>query len=197
MSGWFSEPHAGSSGQEWAERHRVAGPTVGLILIALGALFLVQQATGVDVWHWAWPFAVIVPGLLFFAGMFSGGKGASGLAVPASIVTTTGLILLFQNTFHLWQTWAYAWALIAPTSVGVGIWLSGWWSDQLEPRRVGRRMVEIGLVLFLGFAAFFEILLNLSGLMRLGGGGIVIAVLLILAGVYLLSQREGKGGGGF
>lgn len=193
MSGWLSGQHAGSGGQEWAERHHIAGPTIGLILIALGALFLVQQITGVDVWHWAWPFAVIVPGLLLFAGMFSGGKSASGLAIPASIVTTTGLILLFQNTFHLWQTWAYAWALIFPTAVGAGIWLSGWWSNQAEPQRVGRRMVEVGLVIFLGLAAFFEILLNLSGLMRWGGGGIVVALILILAGVYLLSQRDEHG----
>ena len=37
-----------------------------------------------------------------------------------SAVTMVGTILLFQNTFDYFQSWAYAWALVFPTSVGVG-----------------------------------------------------------------------------
>jgi hypothetical protein len=162
---------------------------IGIVLIALGALFLVQQVTGFDVWHWSWPLIIVGCGVLLFVSMLAGGRGASSLAIPASIVTTVGLILLVQNTFNLWQTWAYAWALIFPTAIGLGTWLMGWWSGDPERERVGRRMAEVGAVTFLGFAAFFELVLDLSGFWRQGLSGVVFAVLLILLGAYLLVRR--------
>jgi hypothetical protein len=173
------------------QTHRSSTGSVGLgiILILLGGIFLVQQLTGFNVWQWTWPLIVVASGGLLFVWMLLGGRSGRGLAVPASIVTMTGLILLVQNSFHLWQTWAYAWALIFPTAVGIGIWLMGWSTNDPERRRVGQRMTEIGLIVFLGFAAFFELLLNLSGFLGQGIGGTVLAALLILAGAYLLLRR--------
>jgi hypothetical protein len=138
---------------------------------------------------------VVAAGVALFVGMVLGGKGAAGLAIPASITTMTGLILLFQNTFNAWQTWAYAWALIVPTATGLGTWLMGWWADQPRAREAGRRMAEGGLVLFLVFAGFFELVLNLSGLLSSGLGGTAVAVILILAGLYLLARRGELTGG--
>src|SRR6185312_11166376 len=108
--------------------------------------------------------------------MFAIGRGSSGLAIPGSIVTTAGLILLIQNTFGIWQTWAYAWALIVPTAIGVGIWLMGTWGGKLRQQEVGRRMAEIGFIIFLAFAAFFELLVNLSGLWNGTWGPTVLGV---------------------
>jgi len=41
--------------------------------------------------------------------------------IPGSIITIAGLVLAVQNTFDLFATWAYAWALVAPGGVGLGI----------------------------------------------------------------------------
>jgi hypothetical protein len=173
----------------WGHRSNAGNVGLGIVLLALDVLFLLQQVTGFDVWHRSWPLIVVGCGLLPFLLMLGGGKSASGLAIPASMVTMVGLILLVQNSFNLWQTWAYAWALVAPTSVGIGTWLMGWWADDPERRRSGERLSEIGVVLFLAFAAFFELALNLSGFWRQGLGGTAFALVLMLVGAYLLLRR--------
>jgi len=99
---------------------RIDGPVVlGAILVVLGALFLAGQLAPVsfDVGHYGWPVVVILPGLAFLAfGLFL--DGASGLVIPGSIITIAGLVLAVQNTFDLFATWAYAWALVAPGGYG-------------------------------------------------------------------------------
>ncbi len=71
---------------------------IALLLIGLGLLFLLLQFVPLDLGRNAWPFFIIIPGLLFFAGMALGGRDAARLAIPGSIVTMVGLILLYQNT---------------------------------------------------------------------------------------------------
>jgi hypothetical protein len=122
--------------------------------------------------------------------MVLAGQRGRGLAIPASIVTIMGVILLVQNSFNLWQTWAYAWALVFPTSVGIGTWLIGWWADDPARRRSGQRTTEIVLMMSLGFAAFFELVLNLSGFWwQPSLGATAFAILLMLVGAYLLLWR--------
>lgn len=167
-----------------SERARGLGVLiVGLGLIALGALFLLGQLFHVNVWRILWPFFIIVPGLLFFVGMVLVGKNGAPLAVPGSIVTMVGLLLFFQALTGLWATWAYAWALIAPTSVGIGIAIAGLWGDDAKAVRVGSGMAAVGLVLFLIFGALFEVILNISGLRSGLIGQIFFPVMLITAGV--------------
>lgn len=184
--GWYS------SATEPSEAHQSnpGSRALGVILVLIGILFFAREITGPNFWHWTWPLIIVAAGGLLFALMFAIGRGASGLAIPGSIVTTTGVILLIQNTFGIWQTWAYAWALVVPTSVGVGLWLMGWWRGQPRPREVGRRMAEIGAILFLGFAAFFELVLNLTGLWTGTWGGTIVAVILIASGAFVLTRRN-------
>jgi hypothetical protein len=161
----------------------------GIVLVALGLLFLVQQALGFDVGRFGWPLFVLVPGLGFLAAFAIGPRSAGGLAVPGCVLTTIGLILAVQNTFDIWQTWAYAWALI-PASVGLGLRLQGERMNQPRVIQVGTSMLEGFLVAFLVFAVFFELILDLS---HFGGGalrGTVGPAILILAGIYLLLRRR-------
>ncbi len=161
---------------------------VALILIGLGALFLLGQFFRFDFWSFAWPLFVIIPGLFFFVGMVLGGKSAGGLAVPGSMVTMVGLILLYQNTFNHWESWAYAWALIFPISCGIGLMIYGTWSNRPDQLRTGREMLKVGLILFLVAAVFFELVIGISG-----RGTIVryvLPVLLIGLGAYLLLGRR-------
>jgi hypothetical protein len=167
---------------------------IGVGLIGLGALFLFGQIMGINILGVLWPFFIIVPGLLFFIGMLVLGRSGAPLAIPGSIVTMIGLILLFQNMTDLWATWAYAWALIFPTSVGVGIAIAGLWGDDPRMARAGGLMALVGLMIFLAFAVFFELLLNISGLRTGPLGRLLLPLLLIGAGavVLVLSLLSGR-----
>lgn len=162
---------------------------IGILLLAFGLIFLLGQFHRVNFWGAAWPLFIIVPGLMFFVGMILGGRSVSGLAIPGSIVTTVGLILLFQNTFNVWESWAYAWALIFPTAVGVGILIHGIWGGDPKAVREGKNMAIVGLMILVVAGAFFELVLNIGGR---GSGGIVrIAwpAVLVIIGAYLLARN--------
>ncbi len=161
----------------------------GVVLVGLGLLFLIQQTLGIDIGHYGWPLFVILPGLGMLVAFALGPRSAAGLAIPGCVVTAIGLILAIQNTFGLWQTWAYAWALI-PAAVGLGLRLQ---SEQLgQPRaaEVGTRMLEGALLAFVVFAVFFEFFLDLSHLANGVLRSTVAPALLILAGIYLLVRRR-------
>ncbi len=161
---------------------------IGVILIALGVLFLLGRAfTGAG---FAWPLFVLVPGLALLAWAFVGGREATALAVPGSIVTTVGLVLFIQNVTNTFETWAYAWALVL-ASVGVGTWLHGTLSDHAERQREGIRTATVGLALFAGFGIFFQFII-FGDLLGSWVGQWLFPLVLIAAGAYLLyRQRSG------
>ncbi len=170
---------------------RRAGSTgLGVILIAIGLLFLLGQVMGVEVSRSGWPFFVIVPGLVLLAyGVLEARTRAGGLAIPGMIVTTVGLLLLYQSTTGHWESWAYAWALVAPTSVGLAIALLGIVNGNVRQARGGVWTAGAGLVLFLAFAAFFEGVLHLSGRDFGLVGSVGFPLMLILLGLLLLVAR--------
>jgi hypothetical protein len=132
---------------------------LGVVLVVLGALFLIGRVFNVDIGRFVWPFFIIGPGLMFFAGMMLGKKPAGPLAIPGSIVTMTGLILLYQSVFNVWGSWAYIWTLIIPTSIGIGLVINGMWSDVPSLKEKGAGLIRVGIVMFLGFGALFELML--------------------------------------
>lgn len=160
---------------------------IGLGLIAFGALFLIGTIFRIDIWSILWPFFIIIPGLLFFVGMVVIGKPGAPMAVPGSIITMAGVILLIQNLTGLWSTWAYAWALIVPTAVGIGIAIGGIWGEDQRTVRVGSAMAGIGAAVFLFFVFFFELILNINGLRSGPIGRIVFPLMIIVAGLGMLA----------
>lgn len=167
-------------------RGNVWGLWAGIALIGLGVLFFLGQFLQVDIMRFLWPVFILAVGAAFFIGMASGGQSAGALAVPGSVIFTVGLILFFQNLFNLWSTWAYAWALII-AGAGVGLVFFGRHSDLPDLRRAGRVVAVIGLGLFFVFGLLFELGASLLGMRSPGGA--LWAVLLILAGVYILLSR--------
>lgn len=159
---------------------------LGLGLIVLGGLFLVGAIFRINVWGFLWPFFIIVPGLLFFVAMAALGKSGAPLAIPGSIVTMVGVLLLYQALTNHWESWAYAWALIFPTAVGIGLAIAGLWGDEPKTTRVGTVMATVGLAVFVFFAFFFELLLNISGLRSGPFGRLLIPLVLIGGGIALL-----------
>lgn len=169
---------------------------LGAILIVIGAVFLLarQLDLGLDVGRTGWALFVIAPGVvLFIASLAVGGRAGSGLAVAGSIVTVTGVILAVQNATGLWSTWAYAWTLVAPGGVGLGLLVYGVLTRQRDLAMSGAWTLLVGLVLFLLFAFFFETVIGLSG-GRIAGFDAILAGGLVLLGVVIVaaSVRPGR-----
>jgi hypothetical protein len=169
---------------------RNAGSLVGgSLLIIFGALALLGKLfQNFNFWNTFWPLFIIGFGLLFFVGMFAGGRSVSGLAIPGSIITTIGLILFYQNLTNHWESWSYGWTVIL-MAVGLGILIMGIWGQNATQRAAGMRMLRIGLVMFIIFGAFFELIFT-SG-MPFGLRSIIFPAALILLGLYLVLTRSG------
>jgi hypothetical protein len=170
------------------QRQNTGGLVGGAILIGLGTLFLLGQFVHFSAWQYLWPLAMVGMGAIFFIGMVAGGKQAAGLAIPGSILSTLGLLMLFQNLTGHWETWSYGWTIII-LAVGIGIFIMGAWTGNSTQRQSGLRVAGIGFVLFAVFGSFFELLL-----FRTDGsawGQLVLPVALILAGLWLVIRRAG------
>ena len=161
----------------------------GALLIIFGALALVGQLfRNLDFWGTFWPFIIIGFGLLFFVGMFAGGRSVSGLAIPGSIITIIGLMLFYQNISGHWESWSYGWTVIL-MSVGVGIYIMGMWGQNSSQRAAGLGVLRIGVILFIVFGAFFELIFTAGR--PFGLRSVIFPVGLILLGAYLILSRTG------
>ena len=158
---------------------------VGAALIVFGLLALAGQLfRGFDFWGVIWPFLIVAVGALFFVGMFSGGKSAAGLAIPGSIFIAVGLMLFLQNLFDHWESWAYGWTVIL-MAVGVGIYIMGRYTENPGQRSSGLSILKIGVILFVIFAGFFEMIFNSFAFSRF-----LFPAALILFGIYLILGRS-------
>ena len=173
----------------------VVGTLVGAILILLGIAFLMTRfiisVFDFDLGHYAWPLFIVVPGVLMFLSAFLLERQAGSiLAMFGGMVSMTGIVLMVQNLFDLYSTWAYAWALIAPTSMGLAKMVYGALRGWGEEVRMGLTMTGIGAVIFVVAGAFFELVIGLNGFplhvswlcwpsLLIGGGIITLIINLI------------------
>lgn len=166
---------------------------IGLVLVLLGAALFAGQYFEIGFDDIGWPFIVIAVGVaLLVIGLVIANE--SGLVVGGTVVTTAGLILLYQNNTGRWESWAYAWALVGPAASGLGLALwgirSGRWSDV----RNGTWGLLGGLAMFVVGFLFFE------GVIGIGGDRLalpewllpvaVIAIGAVILGRGLLERRE-------
>lgn len=172
---------------------------LGVALIVAGVTWLLGSLFNLDLGRYGWPLVLIVPGLLLLLlGLAtSGDGGGTSLAIGGSATLATGLLLTAQNVSGWWASWAYAWTLIAPLGIGVGLALYGWRWRRHGQLRNGIRLVLGGLALFVVGFLFFEGLigLDINPLLRLNGTA--WAVLLIAIGVAWLVVSFARRGGVF
>ena len=164
-------------------RSNTGALVVGILLMAFGMLSLAGRFFQGFNWGLLWPFMIIGVGVLFFAGMFAGGKQTAGLAIPGTIVSGIGLVLLFQNITRRWESASYFWTLII-LFVGVGIYIMGAYSNDAGQKKSGVSVMKVGLILFIIFGSFFELLFS-------SFGNLTFPILLIVLGVYLILSRSG------
>jgi len=170
------------------QRSQIGTLIGGTMLIGMGVLALFGQLfRNFHFWSYFWPLIIIGAGVMFFVGMLAGGKSLAGLAVPGSIITINGLMLLFQNFTGHWASWSYGWT-ITLASVGLGIFIMGAYEGVEHRRRAGLKVMKIAAILFVIFGAFFEGLFSPFGLTT---SRYAFPVLMILLGIYLVVSRFG------
>jgi hypothetical protein len=160
------------------------GLIIGLGLILLGGAALLAQVSHVSI---GWPIMILIPGVVLVLGAIAvGGPSGSGMAAVGGIVTMVGAVLAVQEAANLYQTWAYAWALVAPGGVGAGLAVYGLLARRGEDLRGGLGALLGGVVIFLVGFLFFEGVIHLSG-ERFGSLTEVAAPLAIVGiGVVIL-----------
>jgi hypothetical protein len=157
---------------------------LGVVLVVVGIFALGVVVLGVDLTQYGWPLFVIVPGLtLLVVGFVGGGVGAS---VPGGIVTMLGLVLAYQSSTEDWASWAFAWALIVPFGVGLGLYLQALRDRDPVMLRRGRTLMFLGLMITLIGFVFFESILGISGKDYGIFGKAALPALLIVIGLILL-----------
>ncbi|HWG84158.1 MAG TPA: hypothetical protein VNT60_01650 [Deinococcales bacterium] len=166
-----------------------ARTSTAYVLIVVALLIFAGQNLQIDLSREFWPFTVIIPGLALLAGMVLFGRPAAPLAVPGTLITATGALLLYQNTFNAFESWAYAWPLIAPGSIGLGLWLGGHWSGNARQRATGLTMAVVGLVLtVVCYAAFTGLVFIPSDYAR----HLVPLAMIAVALVMLLNPQRSR-----
>jgi hypothetical protein len=154
---------------------------VGLLLVALGAVFLLAQTTGWLGLGWRlWPLLLVLGGAAFLLPLLvwpDKRQELAGLAVPGVILSGNGLLMLYQSLTGRWESWSYAWAL-EPIFVALGLLALYLLTNRPRGLLVATTIVGgIGLVLFVIFSTAF------GGIMRFVGPLLLIAVgLLVLLG---------------
>lgn len=168
------------------QRFHPATGIVGGLAILIGILFLADAQFDGLLGANLWPLRIIVPGVVLFIGtLFMEEKIGRALSIVSAITTITGLILLVHVMTDYWATWAYSWALLFPTAIGVGMLAYGVAKTRPDLSRAGGHLTLVGLGLFLVFAVFFEFIIGL------GGFGLEYGwpLLLISLGIFFITLR--------
>lgn len=164
---------------------------LGGVLLLLGVIFLIGELFNIRIGHFVWPFFIIGPGVfLFLLSLVFDDETGKGVSAVSGLVTMVGLVLFYQNVTGHWASWSYAWALVAPTSIGLGMFMYGLFKGKPAIRKEGWDVTKVGLVIFLVAAVFFELIIGLSGF---GFGRFGWPVLLIALGVFLLFRNLSAG----
>jgi hypothetical protein len=166
---------------------RRAGSTValGVVLVVLGAFALIVQFTGFDAGG-SWPLFVVIPGLtLLVIGFISLGTGA---LIPGAILTVIGLVLAYMNATQDWPAWAFAWPLVAPGGVGLGIYLQGLRKHDSHLLRQGRVLMFVAALIFMIGFVIFGTIFKISEVDYGWFGKAALPVLLIVIGIVLLAR---------
>jgi hypothetical protein len=188
-----TQPPTGMQAGSAAARPARSGSNLalGIVLVVVGFFFLLMRIFDVDLSSYGWPLFVIIPGLtLLIVGFVSLGTGA---LVPGGIITMAGLVLAYQNATGDWASWSYAWALVIPGGVGVGLLLQGLRTRDQHLLKQSRSLLFWSLMIFIIGFVLFESVLNVSGIDYGLVGKAALPALLIIIGVTLLARSFQRG----
>ncbi len=170
--------------QEAAKLEKSSWPA--FLIIGFGVVLLLANLLDVTLIDYLWPGFVITPGLLLMWPAWSSTEESqsrlSFLAVPGAILTTVGALLFTMNMTDHFEAWAYSWTLLIIAAI-VGVMLIKRFEPEHRVHTRGHRQIRFLVLLFIGFAAFFEVVIfeNFNPL---------LPVALIGYGIYLLKREK-------
>jgi hypothetical protein len=159
---------------------------LGAMLVVVGALLFLGQLLDIGIDDVGWPFIVVAIGVVILGlGLFVNRE--QGMVIGGTVVTTVGLVLLYQNSTGHWESWAYAWALVGPAASGLGLAVWGASTANATELRNGTWGLLGGLALFVVGFLFFEGVIGISG-RRLPLPEWVVPAAVIAIGVAILGR---------
>lgn len=168
----------------------------GIILIGAGAILFLTQIAGFDILPTSipWPFYIVAPGVLLLALSSYDKTIGEPLAPLGMIITVTGCLLAYQTWADHYQSWAYAWILTGPFSVGAGFVLHGVFHGDKHLIEVGRKLALLSAAFFLAAAVIFELVFNISGfgLSIDLSWGFLLPTMLVGVGVFVLFRQPNQ-----
>lgn len=157
---------------------------LGIGMLLMGLLLLGGRLLQIPFGDFLWPFIFIVPGaLIFFSAITSDSSSGEGVAIVGGILGMLGFVFFMQTVTRFWASWAYAWALVAPTSIGLSQMAYGNIKKKDAIVDTGWKFTKIGLIILTAGFIFFELILGISGF---GLGLPVFPMILIFFGGFLL-----------
>ena len=164
------------------------GPMLlGAGMLLIGFLLLAGRFLHIPFNDFLWPFIFIVPGVLvFLSALSSESSSGEGLSIVGGILSMLGFVFLMQTITGLWASWAYIWALVAPTSIGLSQMVYGNLKNRDAIAASGWRLTKIGLSIFMVGFLFFELVIGISGFGLAQFGLPVFPMILIFVGAIML-----------
>jgi hypothetical protein len=165
-----------------------SSPAIGLgvALLLIGILLFAGQLYDIGIDDVGWPAIIIGIGVVILAlGLFVNRE--QGMVIGGTVVTTVGLVLLYQNSTGHWESWAYAWALVGPAASGLGMTMWGIRTSDANEIRNGTWALLGGLGIFVVGFLFFEGVIGISG-RRLPLPEWVLPAAVIAIGLVILAR---------
>ncbi len=153
---------------------------VGMLLIFLGGVFLANNLLGEEIFSLVnmWPVFILGLGLIFEFSYFMN-RQAAGLLVPGGILTTIGLLFLFE-TFTDWRFAEYTWP-VYPLAVAIGLF-----QLYLAAGRQKALLIPVGIIG--GFSMISFSFLIFGNLFQWIDFGFVLPGILILIGLLVIGK---------
>lgn len=165
-------------------QHRQALPAYGVI--GIGVALLITNLFGFPLINVLWPGFIIAPGLMLLWPTYKATpeqpSRVSFLAVPGAMAVTVGMLLFVMNITRYFEAMAYSWPLVLAAAAWGMMYI-----HRFEPEHSvhhnGYNFMRLMLLLAMGFAVFFELIIfgSFNPLLPLG---------IIAFGVYLLVKER-------
>ncbi len=164
------------------------GPMLfGAGLLFMGFILLAGRLLNIPFGDFLWPFIFIIPGaLVFLSALSSENSSGEGLSILGGILSMLGFVFLMQTITGFWASWAYIWALVAPTSIGLSQMVYGNLKHRDAITASGWRLTKVGLSIFVVGFMFFELVIGISGYGLERFGLPKFPMILIFAGALML-----------
>ncbi len=153
----------------------------GILLIFLGSILLADQIYDIDFFSFSnfWPLFILIPGILLEISFFSF-KKEPAILVLAGILTTTGLLFIFETSTN-WKYSTETWPIY---TLGLAIGLFQYYFFSKKNKTL------LLLIALIAFISIFSFLVNFLGNTYIWlTYGLLFPCLIIVLGMYVFLKN--------